>query len=82
MHNAFSFSKNREKNHIALIDIDILQQHNNITIESLIHYQFLTEKFKDIIKNAWFKTDYAVEKDNAIFEISRSAKRCCQVMNI
>ncbi|KAL2748743.1 hypothetical protein V1477_003386 [Vespula maculifrons] len=35
VHNAFSFSKNREKNHIALIDIDILQQHNNITIESL-----------------------------------------------
>ena len=55
--------------HILLMDINVsLQERNNIIkLQSLIHFQFSAERYKVMIRYAWFKAGYNVSSDDVVF---------------
>ena len=55
--------------HILLMDIDVsLQQRNNIIkLQSLVHNQLSAERYKVMIRYAWFKAGYAVGREDVAF---------------
>jgi len=44
------------------INISLQQRNNVIKIQLLVHLQFSAERFKPMIKYAWFKSGYSNEK--------------------
>ena len=55
--------------HIVLMDINVslLQRNNIIKLQSLVHFQFSAERYKVMIRYAWFKAGYAVDRDDVVF---------------
>ena len=54
--------------YMLLMDIDVsLKQRNNIIkLQSPVHYQFSAEKCKVMIRCAWFKAGYTVDREDAV----------------
>ena len=49
------------------IDLSLKQQNNIIKLQSLVHYQFSAEKYKVMIRYAWFKAGYSVGYEDVVF---------------
>ena len=49
------------------IDLSLKQRNNIIKLQSLVHYQFSAEKYKVMIRYAWFKADYNVGREEVVF---------------
>ena len=56
--------------HILLMDINVsLPKRNSmIKLHSMTHYQFSTERFQPLIRYAWFKAGYTIEREDVNFQ--------------
>ncbi|EFN73720.1 hypothetical protein EAG_09462, partial [Camponotus floridanus] len=64
-------------------DINLHHSNNIIKLQSLIHNQFSSSRFKNLIKYSWYKSGYATEKppefDNSV---DYCFKKCAAICNL